>query len=225
MGQNKRFDVIVNDGEVYEEAIRLPEEQMNRQNYVDLLQETLADAEEKKLSEVHYRAIDQVEMRADNIQKIIFQESTIIDYLSGHDYPERIRVVCRDEDLATMYQMNYNFYYATEKSDRLGIEKWDSCGRQGDHSIFRRLSKPVMLNTSRILLSAFCITSSPSTSSSFFFIWIRTRSPALEMYRSLARSRMMVVTPSGNSCIFAERTGAESVSSLPSSWISRVLSF
>ncbi len=125
MGQNKRFDVIVNDGEVYEEAIRLPEEQMNRQNYVDLLQETLADAEEKKLSEVHYRAIDQVEMRADNIQKIIFQESTIIDYLSGHDYPERIRVVCRDEDLATMYQMNYNFYYATEKSDRLGIEKWD----------------------------------------------------------------------------------------------------
>lgn len=123
--EQKRFDVIVNDGELYEKAVALPEEQMIRQNYIDLLEETLADAEQKKLSEISYRAIDQAEMRADTIQKIMFQESTIIDYLSRHDYPERILVVCKDDDLATMYQMNYNFYYATEKSDRLGLEKWD----------------------------------------------------------------------------------------------------
>ncbi len=123
--EQKRFDVIVNDGELYEKAVVLPEEQMIRQNYIDLLEETLADAEQKKLSEISYRAIDQAEMRADTIQKIMFQESTIIDYLSRHDYPERILVVCKDDDLATMYQMNYNFYYATEKSDRLGLEKWD----------------------------------------------------------------------------------------------------
>ena len=123
--EQKRFDVIVNDGELYEKAVALPEEQMIRQNYTDLLEETLADAEQKKLSEISYRAIDQAEMRADTIQKIMFQESTIIDYLSRHDYPERILVVCKDDDLATMYQMNYNFYYATEKSDRLGLEKWD----------------------------------------------------------------------------------------------------
>ncbi|MBR2736015.1 MAG: hypothetical protein IKD86_01750 [Firmicutes bacterium] len=123
--EQKRFDVIVNDGDIYENAVALPEGQMIRQNYVDLLEETLADAEQKKLGEICFRAIDQAEMRADTIQKIMFQEGAIIDYLSGHDYPERILVVCKDDDLATMYQMNYNFYYATEKSDRLGLEKWD----------------------------------------------------------------------------------------------------
>ena len=123
--EQKRFDVIVNDGELYEKAVALPEEQMIRQNYIDLLEETLADAEQKKLSEISYRAVDQAEMRADTIQKIMFQESTIIDYLSRHDYPERILVVCKEDDLATMYQMNYNFYYAMEKNDRLGLEKWD----------------------------------------------------------------------------------------------------
>lgn len=125
MADNKRFDVIVNSGEVYEKAISLPEEQLVRKNHDALLQEALTDAEEKQLQEVHFKAIDPAEMPADTFQKIIFQEDAIIDYLKEHAYPERIRVVCPDDDLATKYQMNYNFYYASEKGDRLGLDKWD----------------------------------------------------------------------------------------------------
>ena len=122
---NNRFDVIVNDGDIYEQALDLPENQLIRKNFEDLLAAVLENAEAQKISEIHFKAISPSEMAADQVQKIIFQEGTIIDYLASHEYPQRIRVVCPDDDLATMYQMNYNFYYATEKSDRLGLEKWD----------------------------------------------------------------------------------------------------
>ena len=125
METKKRFDVIVNNGEIYEKAIPLPDNQMIRGNYDDLLTETLADAEEKKTAEVFYQAVTPAETRADDFQKIMFQEGAIIDYLAEHPYPERILVVCPSEEQATQYQMNYNYYYATEKSDRLGLEKWD----------------------------------------------------------------------------------------------------
>ncbi len=125
MENGNRFDVIVNDGEIYMNALSLPDNQLVRKNFDELLEETLADAEVRKLSEVHYKAVSPAESKADYIQKIIFQEGSIIQYLAEHEFPERIRVVCPEDELATMYQMNYNFYYATEKSDRLGIEKWD----------------------------------------------------------------------------------------------------
>ena len=125
MENKNRFDVIVSNGAVYENAIDLPEDQMRRQAFEELLTATLSGADAGKTDEVHYKAVLPEASNADTIQKIIFQEGTIIDYLAEHDYPERIRVVCQDDELATMYQMNYNFYYATEKSDRLGIEKWD----------------------------------------------------------------------------------------------------
>ena len=125
MNNVKRFDVIVNNGDMYENAIDIPENQMIRKDYDDLLTETLADSEEKKESVIYYKAVASSGTRADDIQKIMFQEGSIIDYLAEHPYPERILVVCPDEEQATMYQMNYNFYYATEKSDRLGLEKWD----------------------------------------------------------------------------------------------------
>lgn len=124
MESKNRFDVIVNNGELYENAIDLPENQLVRKNFEELLKEVLEDAGNQE-GEVYFKAITPAETNADSIQKIIFQEGTIIDYLAEHDNPERIRVICPDDDLATMYQMNYNFYYATEKSDRLGLEKWD----------------------------------------------------------------------------------------------------
>ena len=124
MESKNRFDVIVNNGELYEKAIDLPENQLVRKNFEELLKEVLEDAGNQE-GEVYFKAITPAETNADSIQKIIFQEGTIIDYLAEHDTPERIRVICPDDDLATMYQMNYNFYYATEKSDRLGLEKWD----------------------------------------------------------------------------------------------------
>ena len=125
MENENRFDIIVNDGEVYENAIDLPNDQMIRKNFEDFLGETLSDAEAQKAGEVHYKAVESTEQRADVIQRIMFHEESIIKYLADHDYPKRIRVVCPNDELATMYQMNYNFYYATEKSDRLGTEKWD----------------------------------------------------------------------------------------------------
>lgn len=125
MENTNRFDIIVNDGAVYENAEDLQENQMIRKDYDQHLAETLSGAEEQKVREVHYKAVTPAETRADYIQRIIFQEGSIIDYLADHEFPERIRVVCRSEDEATMYQMNYNFYYATEKTDRLGLEKWD----------------------------------------------------------------------------------------------------
>ena len=125
MEKINRFDVIVNNGEIFEKAVNPPTNQMIRKEYEDLLEEILADAEDKKMGEIHFKAVEPAESKADCIQKIIFQEGAIIKYLEEHAFPERIRVVCPEDELATMYQMNYNFYYATEKSDRLGIEKWD----------------------------------------------------------------------------------------------------
>ena len=125
MENENRFDIIVNDGEIYEKAADLPNDQMNRKDFEDFLTETLSNPEVQKAGEVHYKAVEPTGHRADVIQKIMFHEESIIKYLADHDYPERIRVVCPNDELATMYQMNYNFYYATEKDDRLGIEKWD----------------------------------------------------------------------------------------------------
>lgn len=120
-----RFDVMVNNGTSYEAAADLPENSKTRDDFAAYLEKCLANAELEKTKEAHFKAVEQMEQRSDNFQNISVQEGAIIDYLNRHEYPEIIRVVCPTDDLATLYQMTYNFYYATEKGDRLGLEKWD----------------------------------------------------------------------------------------------------
>lgn len=119
-----RFDVIVNNGDVYKNAADLPENHRTRDDYAAYLKECL-ESGGPDIDEAHFKAVGLTDQRADNFQNISVQEGAIIDYLREHDRPEKIRVICPDEDTATLYQMTYNFYYATEKGDRIGLEKWD----------------------------------------------------------------------------------------------------
>ncbi|QNL45258.1 O-acetyl-ADP-ribose deacetylase [Oscillibacter hominis] len=44
---------------------------------------------------------------------------TIMDFLSSHSMPERVRMVCHSEDALRVYQQTYNMWYASDKSQRL----------------------------------------------------------------------------------------------------------
>ena len=43
----------------------------------------------------------------------------IMDFLSEHPLPERVRMVCHSEAVAAVYRQTWNLWYAEEKSDRL----------------------------------------------------------------------------------------------------------
>ena len=43
----------------------------------------------------------------------------IMDFLSEHDLPERVRMVCHTEAAAEVYRQTWNLWYAEDKSDRM----------------------------------------------------------------------------------------------------------
>ena len=43
----------------------------------------------------------------------------IMDFLSAHDLPERVRMVCHTEETAAVYRQTWNLWYAGTKAERL----------------------------------------------------------------------------------------------------------
>ena len=43
----------------------------------------------------------------------------IMDFLSEHDLPERVRMVCHTEETARVYRQTWNLWYAGDRDDRM----------------------------------------------------------------------------------------------------------
>lgn len=43
----------------------------------------------------------------------------IMDFLADHDFPEQVRLVCHNEEIANVYRQTWNLWYAESKADRL----------------------------------------------------------------------------------------------------------
>ena len=43
----------------------------------------------------------------------------IMTFLTDHDYPRRVRMVCHTEAAARIYRQTWNLWYAESKADRL----------------------------------------------------------------------------------------------------------
>ena len=44
---------------------------------------------------------------------------TILDFLSDHELPRQVRLVCRREETAAVYRQAWNLWYAESKADRM----------------------------------------------------------------------------------------------------------
>lgn len=81
------------------------------------------------------KSADLMAVSAGDYSSSLFQIATttfaaIKEYTDEHDCLESMCIVCQNQTIANAYKQVYNFWYAAEKSDRLGSEDWEDWKKQ-----------------------------------------------------------------------------------------------
>lgn len=57
-----------------------------------------------------------------SFQSVYNIEKPLIEFLENHSFPQKVRVICKDDEQARMYKVVYNYFYADTHEGRMEVE-------------------------------------------------------------------------------------------------------
>ena len=103
----------------------IPFESDESEQIQDKCREEISIAKEKDLSTALITSVKLSEKSSQSFVKINAQLSLIMDHLNSGSFPEKICIVCPDDETMKEYMVVFNFYYAESKADRMNDDRWD----------------------------------------------------------------------------------------------------
>jgi len=85
----------------------------------------LEAAEKSGFQTLDFPSVPTGTYKSQMFQVITMLWGVIISFQAQHAMPEKVRIVCQNEEAATLYRQVYNFYYPGQKSDRMQDAGWD----------------------------------------------------------------------------------------------------
>lgn len=76
-------------------------------------------------TELMISAIPTEKTDSDYFAKLTSEWNTIVNHIKVSASPKSVTIVCPSKEIAEYYMMVYNFWHASEKSDRLMSDEWD----------------------------------------------------------------------------------------------------
>ena len=120
-----RIETIIDNDALFREAADCPAADGTAEEYNTYYTELLTQASEAQTELLLLRSIHPGEKTSETFARINLAERPVVNFLSGHAYPERVRFVCEDEETARLYKVVYNMFYAETKAARQPDDHWD----------------------------------------------------------------------------------------------------
>lgn len=86
--------------------------------YTSILQE----ASDRQVESISLQGLPLQEKNSANFQSMGIMEKTIVEFLRTHEFPRKVIIFTGCEEASAMYRVVYNFWYASEKPDRMEDE-------------------------------------------------------------------------------------------------------
>lgn len=91
------------------------------ENITDVLER----AAEDKADEVEIGAGRPREKNSDMFSDATRIENEVVTFLRNSEYPRIVKIICASDAETELYMMAYNYWYATEKDERINDGRWD----------------------------------------------------------------------------------------------------
>ncbi|MDD7409429.1 MAG: hypothetical protein SOV71_05405 [Anaerovoracaceae bacterium] len=89
------------------------------------IQAALEKAAADKAEALEIGAPGETEQNSDMFSDATRIENAVVNFLRKNEYPKEVSVICESDREVEIYMMAYNYWYATEKSERINDGRWD----------------------------------------------------------------------------------------------------
>lgn len=78
-----------------------------------------------KIESVEIGAPEPKEKNSDMFSDATRIENIVVGFLKKNEFPKTVNIYCESDLEVELYMMAYNYWYATEKSERINDGRWD----------------------------------------------------------------------------------------------------
>ena len=114
-----RIEVLMGTEQVFAEAVTCPADSP------DCLDSILQTNSAEQADVVCFKSVVPSKTQSENFSVIGDMMRVMLTFMDEHSYPQRIRIVCDNDETARLYKVIYNFWFAEEKSERMDDDSWD----------------------------------------------------------------------------------------------------
>lgn len=118
-----RFEVIAATEEDYAKALPKPECPVTE--YSSFYEDLLLKAAREGIHQLDLQGVGLRSKPSENFQYMGMAEQSIMRFLREHGLPEKVRMLCVNDEELKQHMVVYNFYFAGEKSTRQNDGRWD----------------------------------------------------------------------------------------------------
>jgi hypothetical protein len=91
----------------------------------DDIEGVLEKAAAGKIESVEIGAPEPKEKNSDMFSDATRIENIVVGFLKKNEFPKTVNIYCESDLEVELYMMAYNYWYATEKSERINDGRWD----------------------------------------------------------------------------------------------------